>query len=113
MTSSIAYHGFDEARCSATVVPEDIASALTAFADPVATQPCRGLAKEAYFEIYRAERVNLTAILFSGGDWRWRFCASDGKPIASGGGYVTEQACVDAVAALRDGASSAKVRGHA
>ena len=37
---------------------------------------------EAWFEIYRAERVKLTSILFSGEDWRWRFCSACGRPPA-------------------------------
>ncbi|MET0376445.1 MAG: hypothetical protein ABW128_19600, partial [Rhizorhabdus sp.] len=31
-----------------------------------------------YFEVYRVPETHLTAILRSGGDWRWRFCTSDG-----------------------------------
>ena len=63
-----------------------------------------------YFEIFRAERVSLTSILFSGSDWRWRFCAASGALIASGKGYASERACAEAVAALRNGASTALVR---
>ena len=110
MTNDFAHHGFDEPRRSAAEVPEGRASALTTFAKPIATKPGQASAREAYFEIYRSDRVNLTSILFSGGDWRWRFCGPDGKPVASGAGYVTEQACTDAVAALRAGAGSAKIR---
>jgi len=110
VTNNFAHHGFDEPQRCAVEVPEDVAGALTALAEPVAPTPRQALAREAYFEIYRTDRVNLTSILFSGGDWRWRFYASDGKPVASGAGYVTERACMNAVAALRAGAGSARVR---
>lgn len=110
MTNSFEHHGFDEPQRSVAEVPEDVVSALATFAKPIATKPRQALAREAYFEIYRADRVNLTSILFSGGDWRWRFCGPDGKPVASGAGYVTERACANAVAALRAGAGSARVR---
>ncbi|WP_235536892.1 YegP family protein [Sphingomonas sp. Root241] len=66
---------------------------------------------EAWFEIYRAERVKLTSILFSGEDWRWRFCSSAGLIIASGTGFRTESECVAAVDALRRSAGTARVRG--
>jgi uncharacterized protein YegP (UPF0339 family) len=65
----------------------------------------------AYFEIYRAERVSLTSILFSGGDWRWRFCSASGVPIAVSAGYASERACAAAVASLRRGAGASAVRG--
>lgn len=66
---------------------------------------------EAWFEIYRAERVKLTSILFSGEDWRWRFCSSAGLTIASGAGFRTEGECIAAVDALRRNAGTARVRG--
>lgn len=66
---------------------------------------------EAYFEIYRAECVMLTSILFSGEDWRWRFCSSAGLTVASGSGFRTEGECTAAVDALRRGAGTARVRG--
>ena len=110
MTNDFAHHGFDKLQRSAAEVPQDVASALATLAEPDATQPCQASAREAYFEIYRTDRVNLTSILFSGGDWRWRFVAPDGEQVAGGAGYVTERACADAVAVLRAGAGSAKVR---
>ena len=67
-------------------------------------------ANETWFEIYRAERVKLTSILFSGEDWRWRFCTKPGFTIASGSGFNTESECIAAVDALRTGAGSAHVR---
>ena len=63
-----------------------------------------------YFEIYRADRVKLTSILFSGEDWRWRFCSGAGQAIASGGGFGTERECASAVDALRKHAATAPVR---
>ncbi len=66
---------------------------------------------ESWFEIYRAERVKLTSILFSGEDWRWRFRSSAGLIIASGTGFRTENECIAAVDALRRSAGTARVRG--
>lgn len=60
-----------------------------------------------YFEIYRAERVSLTSILFSGGDWRWRFCTADGERVAGSAGYASEEACRRAVALLQREAGGA------
>ncbi|NIJ18708.1 uncharacterized protein YegP (UPF0339 family) [Sphingomonas naasensis] len=65
---------------------------------------------QPYFEIYRADRVKLTSILFSGEDWRWRFCSSAGVVIASGDGFGSQRACVAAVEALREGAGTATLR---
>ena len=67
---------------------------------------------DAYFEIYRADRVKLTSILFSGEDWRWRFCSGAGFVIAAGGGFRTRFDCAAAVDALRRCAGTAKVREH-
>lgn len=64
----------------------------------------------AYFEIYRADRVTLTSILFSGEDWRWRFCSIGGSALASGGGFSTASDCLAAVDALRAGAGAAPLR---
>ena len=108
--NSFAYHGFDEPRCIAMHVPDDISDALEAFAKPVSLQCNSEPAGEPYFEIYRADRVSLTSILFSGGDWRWRFCAPNGRPIADSVGYGSEGECANAVAALRAGASAATIR---
>lgn len=113
MTNSFAYHGFDEPRHVAAEVPGDISSALTALAEPVGTRVRSLTAGDAYFEIYRADRVNLTSILFSGGDWRWQFCAPDGTPIAASAGYGSQGECANAVATLRNGAASAEIRGRA
>lgn len=67
---------------------------------------------ESYFEIYRADRIKLTSILFSGEDWRWRFCSSAGLILTSGDGFASERECAAAVEALRDGAGTAVVRGR-
>jgi uncharacterized protein YegP (UPF0339 family) len=63
-----------------------------------------------YFEIYRAEHVQLTSILCNGGDWRWRFCTAEGAVVAGNGGYRTEADCMDAVNALRRNAGTADFR---
>lgn len=62
-----------------------------------------------YFEIYRAEEVRRTTMLFSGGDWRWRFRSATGELLAAGVGYRSEAGCRAAVMALRDGASTARI----
>lgn len=69
-------------------------------------------ANGAYFEIYRANEVSLTSVLFSGGDWRWRFCMASGVVTASGGGFASEADCEAAVATLRRGAQFADVYSH-
>lgn len=66
-----------------------------------------------YFEVYRAERISLTSILFSGGDWRWRFCAPDGETIAGSEGYASEEACRRAVEMLQCEAGQASCRDSA
>jgi uncharacterized protein YegP (UPF0339 family) len=66
--------------------------------------------RQMYFEVYRADRVSLTSALFCGGDWRWRFCATDGGVIAGSGGYSSETACLRAVEALRVNAGTATFR---
>lgn len=63
-----------------------------------------------YFDIFRAQEVNLTTVLRTGGDWRWRFCTASGAVLAAGAGYRTENACVAAVDALRQAAGSAEIR---
>lgn len=116
MPKTPAFSEFGGAR-SVTSLPRDVSEAILSVvgsrsaaprADP---QPDPTPERESYFEIYRAERVTLTSILFSGGDWRWRFCSASGEPIAVSVGYGSEQACAAAVAALRSGAGSANVRG--
>lgn len=67
----------------------------------------------AWFEIYRADRVKLTSILFSGEDWRWRFYSGAGFVIAAGNGFPTRAACIAAVDALRARAGTAHVREQA
>lgn len=65
------------------------------------------LDREMYFEVYRAERVSVTSILFAGGDWRWRFCKADGLMVASSDGYASESMCRQAVEALQQNAGTA------
>jgi uncharacterized protein YegP (UPF0339 family) len=64
---------------------------------------------EWYFEIYRVPETQLSATFWSGGDWRWRFCAPDGKTIAAGVGYDTGEKCRAAVTALLHHASKATI----
>ena len=71
--------------------------------------PSRFADRAPYFEIYRAEEVHRTTILFSGGDWRWRFRAATGEVLAAGVGYRSEAGCRAAVMALRDGAGAARI----
>lgn len=110
MTSNLAHRDFDAPCRLAADLPEDVSSALMRLALPLAARSRDAAPRQAYFEVYRADRVSLTSILFSGGDWRWRFCAPDGSVIAASEGYRNERACADAVAALRGGAGSAEVR---
>jgi uncharacterized protein YegP (UPF0339 family) len=70
---------------------------------PVASNELSGM----YFEVYQVPETHLTAILRSGGDWRWRFCASDGCVEATSGSYATEAACISAIDMLRNGAGNA------
>jgi len=65
------------------------------------------------FEIYRLPTVSLLTRLRGGGEWRWRFCASDGRIVARSGRYPSHQACLDAVDALRRRASVANIVGIA
>jgi len=62
-----------------------------------------------YFEIYQVPETHLTAILRGGGDWRWRFCSSDGQVQVTSGSYVSRKACVAAIHILRGGASTAEL----
>ncbi|NML04161.1 DUF1508 domain-containing protein [Sphingomonas sp. G-3-2-10] len=115
----MAFSEFDPPRCDAGELPLDITAALFRLgrspdAKPVGEGRFRPQpVDEPYFEIYRAERVSLTAILFSGGDWRWRFCSASGQSIAVSSGYASQRACEAAVSALRSGAGAATVRAPA
>lgn len=60
-----------------------------------------------YFEVYQVPETHLTAILRSGGDWRWHFCTSDGCVEVTSGSYPTETACISAIDILRGGAGNA------
>jgi uncharacterized protein YegP (UPF0339 family) len=118
---SSAVNEFDRPRLGAGGFPSEISAALLRIGRPKGAASAAAAAVEEaacpnpdaapYFEIYRAERISLTTILFSGGDWRWRFCAASGTPIAVSSGYGSERACLAAVAALRGGAGAAMVRG--
>lgn len=113
---SPAFSEFEAPRRAVANVPKDVSDALLRVVKPKGAAPRTEPrpdpvpAREPYFEIYRADRVSLTSILFSGGDWRWRYCAASGEPIAISAGYASEQACTTAVASLRSGAGTASVR---
>lgn len=62
-----------------------------------------------HFEIYRAPSISLTAILRGGGDWRWRFCDTQGNILARGDGYRSREACVEVVNTLQRRASVANI----
>jgi len=117
VSASMALSEFAPPRRDAGELPRDITAALFRIGrSPDAPSNSEGQLHpeadgEPYFEIYRAERVSLTSILFSGGDWRWRFCSASGVPIALSIGYSSEHACAAAVSALRNGAAAAMVRG--
>lgn len=65
--------------------------------------------RQASFEIYRAEWVSLTSILFSGGDWRWRFHSAAGTILVNSEGYNSEAACRAAITALQNHAGAARI----
>lgn len=89
---------------SREVMPANGASDIEQDVDRPDTQD----ASPMYFEVYRAERVSLTSILFSGEDWRWRFCTPDGEMVAGSEGYPSEEACRRAVALLQREAGGAE-----
>ncbi|MEI9850815.1 MAG: DUF1508 domain-containing protein [Sphingomonas sp.] len=120
MPTSSVFRGFEQPRRAVADLPRDVSDALLRIvrprdavrprADATEPEPRPAPDRDAYFEIYRAERVSLTSILFSGGDWRWRFCSASGTPIAVSIGYRSERECAAAVAALRASAGTAGVR---
>lgn len=120
MSKSPALSEFQPPRRVAAELPADVSGILPRIVrlgggasprpDATETNPRPTPLQEPYFEIYRAERVSLTSILFSGGDWRWRFCSPSGRPIAVSAGYPNERECAAAVAALQSGAGAARVR---
>jgi uncharacterized protein YegP (UPF0339 family) len=63
----------------------------------------------ASFEVFRTDRVSLTSILYSGGDWRWRFRSGSGTILVNSEGYNSESACRAAVKALQDNGCAAKI----
>ena len=65
--------------------------------------------QQCHFDVYRAERVSLTSVLFSGGDWRWKLSTPSGAILVEGGGYSTQALCRAAIAALRTDAASATI----
>lgn len=114
MPAALQLHEFDHPRHDAPDVPDDVLAAVASAAGQTglfAGERGDRAVDRAWFEIYRAERVSLTSILFSGGDWRWRFHAGRGGAIVSGEGYRSRAECARAVEALRAGAAGAEVRG--
>ena len=61
-----------------------------------------------HFEIYRAPGVTIRALL-RGGDWRWRFCNTQGKVIARGDGYRSREECMAVIDMLQRRAAIANV----
>jgi uncharacterized protein YegP (UPF0339 family) len=59
------------------------------------------------FETFRTEEVRVSSTQFSGGDWHWRLATSADETLVEGGGYRTEEACLEAVTLLRERASRA------
>ena len=68
-----------------------------------------GESHRSYFSIYRAASVNVTSVLFAGGDWRWRLTDQEGAILVEAGGYRSEAHCRAAVAILRARAGRATV----
>lgn len=69
-------------------------------------------AGRAQFEIYLADRVSVTSMLFCGGDWHWRLRSAAGATLADCGGYRNEKACIAAVEGLRSEAAQATLWRH-
>ncbi|NIJ63076.1 uncharacterized protein YegP (UPF0339 family) [Sphingomonas leidyi] len=125
MSSSSAFREFEPpCRVSASLpladIPVDVSDVLFRLtasndtklpsADPTGARANPAPEDQFCFEIYRAEEVRLTSILFSGGDWRWRFCSASDVTLATSAGYASERDCAAAVAALRSSAGCARVR---
>jgi len=63
------------------------------------------------FDIYRADQVTHTSVLFCGGDWHWSLTDSDGQKLADCGGYPSRSECREAVVSLRNIAGDATIPG--
>jgi len=57
-------------------------------------KPCR-------FDVYRADEIRTSSVLFAGGDWRWRLSDAAGLTLVEAGGYRSEDQCRRAVALLQ------------
>jgi uncharacterized protein YegP (UPF0339 family) len=57
-------------------------------------QPCR-------FEVYRADEIRTSSMLFAGGDWRWRLADAAGLTLVEAGGYRSADECRAAITMLR------------
>lgn len=66
--------------------------------------------RPAQFEVYRADQVRTSSILFAGGDWHWRLCDSAGEVLVDAGGYPDEQTCRTAIGILKEQAALATFR---
>lgn len=120
MSTSAAFREFEPPCHAVANLPADVSDVLLQLAasndarlpraDPTGVRVNPTAEGQPCFEIYRADEVRLTSILFSGGDWRWRFRSGSGVTIATSVGYASERECAAAVAALRGGAGSALVR---
>jgi uncharacterized protein YegP (UPF0339 family) len=56
--------------------------------------PCR-------FDVYRADEIRTSSILFVGGDWHWQLSDAAGQILVEAGGYRSEGDCREAVAMLQ------------
>ncbi len=57
--------------------------------------------KACHFEVYRADEIRTSSVLFAGGDWHWQLSDAAGEILVEAGGYRSEVDCRKAVAMLR------------
>lgn len=54
-----------------------------------------------HFEVYRADEIRTSSVLFAGGDWHWQLSDAAGEILVEAGGYRSQVDCRKAVAMLR------------
>lgn len=64
------------------------------------------------FTTYQSERVSMTSVLWSGGDWHWRLVGPAGDILADCGGYLHEADCLAVIEALCANAPTARPPSH-
>ena len=57
--------------------------------------------KDCRFEVYRADEIRTSSLLFAGGDWHWRLSDATGQVLVEAGGYRSEGDCRQAIAMLQ------------